>query len=128
MSRQKGYVFRAGEFWWLRYFESTLEKGKVVRRQKAKKLTKLLYEHRRLKRPPEDGEQLQKEFLSSVNHNDAAPDKSLSLAELFPTGFVPHMAGRRKVSTCYCQKKNWEKQLAPRVGDLRVRDFTTVDA
>lgn len=67
MSRQKGYVFRAGEFWWLRYFESRVEDGKVVRRQHAKKLTKVLPEHRRLKRPPEYVEQLQVEFLAKVN-------------------------------------------------------------
>ena len=73
-------------------------------------------------------EQLQAEFLAKVNQNDATPDKSISLAEFFTTVFVPHMAARRRVSTCYCQRKNWDKELLPRVGNLRVRDFTTPDA
>ena len=67
---QKGYVFRANGWWWLRYFETRVETGeapdferKMVRRQHASKLATVLPEHSRLKRPPEYVEQLQKEFL-----------------------------------------------------------------
>jgi integrase len=132
---QKGYVFRANGWWWLRYFETRVEtsKGpdhdrKMVRRQHASKLAKVLPEHQRLRRPPEHVEKLQAEFLAKVNQNDTAPDKSISLAEFFKTVFAPHMAARRKVSTCYCMQKNWDKELLPRIGDIRVRDFTTPDA
>jgi integrase len=100
----------------------------AVRRQHASKLAKVLPEHQRLKRPPEYVEQLQAEFLAKVNQGDAAPDKSISLADFFKTVFAPHMAARRKVSTCYCMQKNWDKELLPRIGNLRVRDFVTPHA
>src|ERR1700680_3059520 len=132
---QKGYVFKLGKWWWLRYFETRVESGeapdlqrRLVRKQRATKLAKVLPEHGRLRRPPEYVEQIQAEFLAKVNQGDATPDKSISLAEFFKTVFAPHMAARRKVSTCYCMQKNWEKELLPRIGNLRVRDFTTPDA
>jgi integrase len=132
---QKGYVFRANGWWWLRYFETRVETGeapgferKMKRRQHASKLATVLPEHQRLRRPPEYVEQLQAEFLARVNQNDVVPDKSISLAEFFTTVFAPHMAARRKVSTCYCMQKNWDKELLPRIGNLRVRDLTTPDA
>src|SRR5580692_6914377 len=106
---QRGYVFKQGGWWWIRYFETRVETGKcpdrtreAVRRQHASKLAKVLPEHQRLKRPPEYVEQLQEEFLAKVNQGDTTPDKSISLAEFFKTVFAPHMAERRKVSTCYC--------------------------
>jgi integrase len=128
MSRQKGYVFRAGEFWWLRYFESRVEGGKVVRKQHATKLSRVLPEHKRLKRPPEYVEELQSEFLAKVNRGDVEPERHIMLNDFFANVFLPHMSERRKVSSVYCHRLNWQKQLAPRIGDLRVRDFTTVQA
>jgi integrase len=132
---QKGYVFKANGWWWVRFFETRVETGKapdferkMKRRQHASKLATVLPEHSRLKRPPEYVEQLQKEFLAKVNQGDTAPDKSISLAEFFKTVFAPHMAARRKLSTCYCMQKNWDKELLPRIGNLRVRDFTTPHA
>jgi len=132
---QKGYVFRANGWWWLRYFETRVETGKapdferkMKRRQHASKLAKVEPQHQRLRRPPEYVEQLQVEFLARINQNDTAPDKSISLAEFFKTVFAPHMAARRKVSTCYCMQKNWDKELLPRIGNVRIRDFTTPDA
>ena len=132
---QKGYVFKANGWWWVRFFETRVETGKapdferkMKRRQHASKLATVLPEHSRLKRPPEYVEQLQKEFLAKVNQGDTAPDKSISLSDFFTTVFAPHMAARRKVSTCYCMQKNWDKELLPRIGNLRVRDFTTPHA
>jgi integrase len=132
---QKGYVFKQGGWWWIRYFETRVETGnapdyerKMKRRQRCSKLAKVLSEHQRLRRAPEYVEKLQVEFLAKVNQNDTAPDKSISLAEFFKTVFAPHMAARRKVSTCYCMQKNWDKELLPRIGNLRVRDFVTPDA
>ncbi|HXM59919.1 MAG TPA: tyrosine-type recombinase/integrase [Terriglobales bacterium] len=128
MSRQKGYVFRTGEFWWLRYFESRVEGGKVVRKQHATKLSRVLPEHKRLKRPPEYVEDLQTAFLAKVNRGDVEPERLVTLNDFFTNVFLPHMSERRKVSSVYCHRLNWQKQLAPRIGDLRVRGFTTVDA
>jgi integrase len=128
MSKQKGYVFRAGEFWWLRFFESRVEGGKVVRRQHATKLAKVLPEHRRLKRPPEYVEDLQKEFLAKVNRGDTQPERHITLDDFFTNVFRPHMAERRKLSTVYCHRLNWQKQLSPRIGGIRVRNFNTQDA
>jgi integrase len=128
MSRQKGYVFKAGEFWWLRFFESRVENAKVVRRQHAQKLAQVLPEHRRLRRPPEYVEQLQAEFLAKVNRGDVEPERHVTLNDFFTNVFTPHMAERRKVSTVYCHRLNWQKQLSPRIGDIRVRNFTTQDA
>ena len=128
MSKQKGYAFRTGDFWWVRYFESRVEGGKVVRRQHAKKLARVLPEHKRLKRPPEYVEELLASFVAKVNRGDVEPERHVTLNDFFTDVFLPHMSERRKVSSVYCHRLNWQKQVAPRIGDLRVRDFTTVDA
>src|SRR5579872_5535201 len=99
MNGQKGYVFRAGEFWWLRFFESRVEGGKVVRRQHATKLCRILPEHKRLKRPPEYVEELQAEFIAKLNRGDAQPELHITLDDFFTNVFLPHMTERRKVST-----------------------------
>lgn len=132
---QKGYVFKANDWWWVRYFETRVETGKepdhtrkMVRRQHASKLAKVEPQHQRLRRPPEYVEHLQKEFLAKINRGDAAPEMHITLKDFFNNVFLPHMAARRKVSTCYCMQKNWDKELLPRIGNLRVRDFTTPDA
>jgi integrase len=128
MSKQKGYVFRAGEFWWLRYFESRVEGGEVVRRQRATKITRVLPEHKRLRRPPEYVEELQASFLAKVNRGDVEPERHITLNDFFSDVFLPHMSERRKVSSVYCHRLNWQKQMSPRIGEIRVRDFTTVHA
>lgn len=124
---QKGYVFKAGAWWYLRYFDSRVDNGKVVRRQVAKKLTAVLPEHKRLKRPPEYVEGLQAEIMASVNRGAAEPERHVTLADFFTNVFAVHMADRRKRSTVYCNRLNWQKELAPRIGHFRVRDFTTPD-
>jgi len=135
MSRQKGYVFRAGEWWWIRYFESRIETGEapdytreIKRRQHCSKLARVLPEHQRLRRAPEYVEQLQKEFMAKVNLDDAEPEGHITLKDFFTDVFLPHMSGRRKTSTLYCHRLNWEKELALRIGSIRVRAFTTPDA
>jgi len=125
---QKGYVFKSGDWWYVRYFDHWVEKGVLKKRLLAKKLTPVLPEHQRLKRPPEYVERLQEEFISKINQAVAQPEKNVFLDEFFQNVFVPHMAERRKISTCHAQKLIWNKQLAPRIGQLRVRDFSTVDA
>ena len=125
---QKGYCFRSDRWWYVRFIERRVETGKIVQRLIAKRLTRVLPQHKRLKRPPEYVEEMQAEFMAKVNTACAEPEKVLTLSEFVTDVFLPHIASRRKISTSYCHKLNWQKQLAPRVGQILVRDFATTDA
>jgi len=65
---QKGYVWKIGDWWWIRYADTVVENGKIVRKPSlARKLAPVLPEHKRLKRPPESVHKLQEEFMSRIN-------------------------------------------------------------
>jgi len=128
---QKGYVFRSqgsAGWWYVRYWDRWVEKGVLKKKFVAKKLTPVLPEHSRLRRPPEYVIALQQEFMARINRGAAEPERHVTLDNFFTNVFLPHMRERRKCSTIYCHQLNWRKEIAPRIGQLRIRDFKTPDA
>lgn len=66
--KQAGYVWRVGEWWWIRYADTRIENGVAVRKPGvSQKLCAVAPEHRRMKRPPEAVEQKQAEFMEKIN-------------------------------------------------------------
>src|ERR1035437_5042035 len=65
---QSGTTVRIGAFWCVRYADWRIEDGERIRKQGlTHKLTAVLEEHQRLKRPPKYVEKLQAEFMETVN-------------------------------------------------------------
>jgi len=46
---QRGYVWKVGGFWWIRFHDTRVENGVAVRKQCAQKLCAVAPEHRRMK-------------------------------------------------------------------------------
>jgi integrase len=125
MKKQAGYIFRKGDSWFLRYRDTFVENGQLVKRQVARKLAAVEPEHRRLKNPPENVLRLARRFLAPINDGLYQPEKHVTLSDFVEHVYFPNMEGQKRASTMKGYKARWATQLAPRCGDLRVRDFDT---
>ena len=78
MQKQKGYIFRAGSCWYLKYRDTLVEDGTAVRKQIVRKLAAVAPADRRLKNPPPEVEQLAEEFLQPINSGKVTPESTHS--------------------------------------------------
>lgn len=128
---QKGSVERIGEYWCLRYADWRIENGERKRIQNlTHKLTAVLDEHARLKRPPKYVEQLQREFMERVNGSRSKPEKCATIGQFVDAKWLPDIEAHRASSTVTVYKYYWKHILKPYVGgnNLMLRDFTTEQA
>jgi integrase len=126
--KQQGYVFRKGDSWYLRYRDSFVENGQLLRKQVCKKLTVVDAEHARLKRPPQSVLQLAEEELNPVNSSGLEPGKNLKIEDFVSRIYFPNIQAQKRASTVRGYRTIWEKQLKPRCGQCRLRDFKTPQA
>jgi integrase len=124
---QKGYIWREGNWWLLRYRDSVVTDGVAVRKQVSRKLAPVELEHRRLKRPPASVLELAEEFLAPLNAESYEPTKNLSLVDFGKNVWLPHVKTRCAASTEHAIRYYWEHVLAPRCGRMLLRDFSTPD-
>jgi hypothetical protein len=126
---QKGSVVRIGSYWCLRYADWRIENGERRRVQGlTRKLTAVLEEHTRLKRPPKYVEELQREFMARVNKSLSAPETCSTLAQFVEAVWLPFVEAHRASSTHTVYKYYWNHLLKPLVGRNLLRDFTTAQA
>lgn len=125
--QQKGYVWREGDLWLLRYRDTLVENGELKRKQLTHNLGAVRAEHQRLKNPPQCVLQDAALFLSRINQVKD-PRKNLALAEFVQTKFFPHIEPRRNPSTVHTHRVYWNRHFRPRCGNVMVRDFSTPDA
>jgi integrase len=123
---QKGYVWKKGNFWWIRYADWIVGDGTIVRKQDlARKLTPVLPEHKRLTRPPEDVREEQKRFVARINGSRNAPEHNVNLKGFARNVWLPSIEDRLSASTVHCYRYYWNRVLEPRAGALPLRDFNT---
>lgn len=125
--RQKGYIFRRGNWWMVRYRETVMENGQLVRRQAAKQIERVLDEHTRLRRPPEEIKVKAKAMLDPINNKTAKPEATQTIQEFVTAVYFPSLEKMARVSTVKFCKSRWGSQLKARCGDYQLRDFRTVD-
>jgi integrase len=125
VKKQQGYVFRAGNFWYIRFRESFVENGDLVRRQVAKKLAAVEPAHRRLKRPPEDVLRMAEQFLRPLNSGRYSPEKNVTLGTFVESVYFPHIEHQKKPSTVHGYRAYWNCQLRARCAGFSLRDFDT---
>ena len=126
---QKGYVWRVGAWWWIRFSDTRVENGVAVRKQGlAQKLSPVLPEHRRLKRPPEIVQQEQQRFMEKINGNRKTPEHNVTLEDFVKNVWFPCIAARHAASTVFFQHYYWDRVLGPRCVGMLLRDFSTPDA
>jgi integrase len=125
MSRQQsGYIWRVGNSWFGRWREDVLQDGKIIRKQLSRRLADYCdrYKTERDVRP------LLEEILRPLNEGRADVRSTLTLSSFVSNVYLPYAQENLKPSTHHGYVKLWKDSLAPRIGEIRLRDFRTVDA
>lgn len=120
---QRGYIFKSHGAWFLRYYVDEIVDGKSQRRQTCQRLAHVSDAYRTKKDVWPEAEKI----LAPLNRGEQ-PESGLTFAEFFEHHFVPHVAARRKHSTVKFYKDAFRYHLKNRVGQIRLRDFTTAHA
>jgi integrase len=120
---QKGYLYRKGSLWLLRYYDSEFSaEGMVERVQKTKRLAKVGPECPN-KTAARD---LAREFLDSINLARKTPEAAMTLACFVETRYLPFVEMHKRISTFHGYRSMWRRYLKPR-GEIMLREFRTVN-
>lgn len=123
MKTQSGTIKRIGGGWYGRWREDVIENGRTVRKQRFLKLCEVDDRYR----TKADVRPLLAEKLRALNEGRTDARSSLTLVAFVGEYYEPYTRGSLKPSTVHGYSKLWEA-LSPRVGEVRLRDFRTVDA
>ncbi len=120
---QRGYLYRKGSLWLLRYYDSVFVADGTVRRiQKTKKLAEVGPECS-TKTAARD---LAREFLETINQARKTPESTMTLTRFTEDRYLPFVAGSKRISTFRGYRNMWKRYLKPH-GEITLRDFRTVD-
>jgi integrase len=121
---QDGYIWRVGNSWFGRWRDDVLEHGKVVRKQRSKRLADVCdrYKTERDVRPLLD------EILRPLNQGRVKPESTLVVADYVEQFYLPYARENCKPSTYSAYKTQWEMYLAARLKTISLRDFRTSDS
>jgi integrase len=124
MRTQNGTIKRIGGSWYGRWRENVIENGVVVRKQRFEKLCEVDDRYR----TKADIRPLLAERLRALNEGRTDVRNSLSLAIFFSDYYDPYIRENFKPSTVHGYAKLWKDALCPQLGDIRLRDFKTLNA
>lgn len=123
MKRQRGYIFRKGKFWFLRYSDTVLRDGKSVRVQLCKKLAPYCDEYRTEKsvRPLAD------EFLLSINSGMLDVRSTMAVSAFIESVYLPEVKEKKRPSTHKNYRDIFRLHVKPRLGEKTLRQFRCFD-
>jgi integrase len=121
---QKGFTFKKGGSWFLRYRDDVIEDGQIVRKQQCKRLAPVCDQYRTEK----DLYGLRDEILGPINSGKVRPESTLTIAEFGEKCWLPWVRENCKPSTVAGYETVWPIYLAPYLQKITLRDFRTVDA
>jgi integrase len=123
---QKGYVWKKGNSWFVRYWDSTVEGGSLVRKQRSFRLASVEKEHQRLtKRIPDYVLKLAEDHLRPLNSSSYDPSKNVTFGDFAKKVWLSHIEGRHAASTVHSHRYYWENILAPHCSRTQLREFST---
>ena len=117
---QKGQIYRVGNCWLLRFREPVLVNGKVVMRQRAKKIAT----YGRKYRTVESVRAKANLELAPINAKTARADSIETLTTFLEHVYLPACAAELKPSTCKGYKDMF-KLVQPHLNGLQLRDTRT---
>lgn len=123
MKTQTGSIKRIGKSWYGIWREDVVENGQTVRKQRMVKLCDVDDRYR----TKADVRPLLAEKLRALNEGRTDARSSLTLATFVSEHYEPYSRENFKPSTVHGYSKLWKDSLCPRVGEIRLRDFKTVD-
>jgi len=121
---QEGYIWRKGGNWYGRWWDAVVEDGRVVRRQKARRLAPYCDRYR----SERDVRPLLDEILRPINEGKAKPESTLPVATFVENYYLPFAQENCRPSTYSAYATQWRTYLASRLTKTTLRDFRTVDA
>src|SRR6267378_3417278 len=124
MKTQNGTIKRLGKSWYGRWREDVIENGQTVRKQRFEKLCDVDDRYR----AKADVRPLLADKLRALNEGRTDARSSLTLALFVNEYYDPYSRENFKPSTVHGYSKLWRDVLCPQVGEIRLRDFKTVDA
>jgi len=124
LKTQTGTIKRIGGSWYGRWREDVIENSQTVRKQRFEKLCEVDDRYR----TKADVRPLLAEKLRSLNEGRTDARSSLTLAVFVSEYYDPYIRENLRPSTVHGYSKLWKDALCPRVGEIRLRDFKTVDA
>jgi integrase len=125
MSRhQQGYIFRKGRNWYGRWWDDVMVDGEVLRKQRCEKLAEVSDRYR----SKTDVRPMLADKLRPINEGRARPESTLSVSAFVENCYLPFVRDNYKPSTSIGYQKIWKKHLEPRLREIALRDFRTVDA
>jgi integrase len=121
---QKGYLYRKGRLWMLRYYDYQLATdGTIKGVQKGHKLVDAVGEFR-LKKA---ARLLADEFLAPINNGWTTPQSAMTLTRFVEDHYLPFVQTHKRVSTYHGYRNLWKRYLGPH-GQITLRNFRTADA
>jgi integrase len=124
LKTQTGEIIRIGKSWYGRWYESVIENGQTARKRRFLKLCDADERYR----TRADVRPLLAEKLRGLNEGRTDARSSLTLATFVREHYDPYTRENFKPSTIHGYSKLWQDALCARVGQIRLRDFKTVDA
>jgi len=121
---QQGFIFKKSGGWYLRYRDDVIVDGQVTRRQQCKRLANVSDQYRTEK----DLQGLRDDVLAPINSGKVKPESTLTVAEFAEGHWLPWARDNCKPSTVAGYETLWKTYLAPRLQEISLRDFRTVDA
>ena len=121
---QNGTIKRIGKSWYGRWREDAIVDGKIQRVQKFVKLADVDDRYR----TKADVRPLLDEKLRPLNEGRSDARSTLTLALFVSDYYLLYGRESFKPSTIHGYTKLWRDALCPYVGEIRLRDFKTVDA
>ena len=128
---QRGNIRIRSGAWTLRYWAEEIgADGNRVRRQVSKKLAKeSVYPETRKGKIPDAIQTMADEILAPHNRDEVAAEGASTVQEFGERFFLPWIESRKRASTLKFYRDLLKNHIGRgRVGDIRLRDFRTVDA
>jgi integrase len=120
---QDGCLYADHAAWYVKYrVQVRQENGSIKFKQRAKMLG-------RLERYPSESDimPLKVEFMHRLNAGKFTPDSSMNLKEFVEDIYLPY-TDELRASTKKGYREIWRNHISDRVGQIRLREFRTVDA
>ena len=120
---QKGYLYKKGNLWLLRYYDyEVLPEGTIRRIQKAHKVAEAEGEYR----TKTAARGLANDFLAPLNDRRTTPQSTMTLSHFVENTYLPFIKTHKRISTYHGYRNMWKGYLKSH-GGITLRDFTTMD-
>jgi integrase len=122
---QKGYLYRRGTSWFVRYCDDILQPdGTIKRKQVSKKLEVSFCDEYRTKKSVRP---FAAKILAPINQGLVTVQSTMRIAEFIEKKHLPKIEEDRRASTSKGYRDVWRLHLKGRIGEKTLREFRTVD-